>query len=563
VISHEIAHQWFGDLVTMRWWDDIWLNEGFATWMASKPLAAWHPEWQIELDESGETLKALGLDALQSTRPIRFAVETPDEINEVFDAIAYEKTAAVLRMIEAYVGPDAFRRGVASYLKKFSYGNAAGQDFWTEVTRVTGKPVDRIMRSFVDQGGAPVLSVRNKCEDGSSQLSLTVDRFVSVPDAKAASQAWTLPACFARRGGSSDPPSKNSDAPRCEVIDRRETTLRFEGCGPAFANADSRGYYFTDYSPDQVRSFANVPSSLKTTEWMNTLGNEWWMVLAGRHDVDVYLDLVNAMSTSTSPEILDMIHERLSQIETAIASPEEAARLAAWVRARFGPAFAALGQADAKESDDRQHLRAALMTIVGIIGNDTAVQRQARQLADRYLENTRSLPPSLAQTVLIVAAIGGDRALYDRYLAQLGQSSARPEEFYRLFNALPYFGDPVLVQRTLEYAISPAVRSQDAANLIGPLIASPASAETAWGFVNAQWPVLLQRLGVFQGVPEIVASLGSFCSTARAAEVKEFFARNRLPAVDRSVQLAVERIEGCVALDRRQSEPFSAWLRGK
>ncbi len=159
IISHEIAHQWFGNLVTMKWWDDIWLNEGFATWMANKPVAAWRPDWHVELDDAADTQGALGIDAMRSTRPIRMKVETPAEINEVFDGIAYEKTAAVLRMIESYVGPDAFRQGVASYLKRFSYANAAGEDFWNEVAKVTGKPVDRILRSFVDRAGAPVLSV--------------------------------------------------------------------------------------------------------------------------------------------------------------------------------------------------------------------------------------------------------------------------------------------------------------------------------------------------------------------------------------------------------------------
>ena len=155
VISHEIAHQWFGDLVTMKWWDDIWLNEGFATWIASRPLAAWRPEWKVELDDAADTESALGLDALRSTRAIRISVDKPDEINEVFDGIAYEKTAGVLRMIEGSVGPDLFRRGISSYLMKFSYGNAAGEDFWNEMTRVTGRPIDRILQSYVEQPGAP------------------------------------------------------------------------------------------------------------------------------------------------------------------------------------------------------------------------------------------------------------------------------------------------------------------------------------------------------------------------------------------------------------------------
>src|SRR5688572_26068600 len=125
VISHEIAHQWFGNLVTMKWWDDIWLNEGFATWIANKPLARWRPEWKVELDDAADTQSALGIDALRTTRPIRIHVETPDEINEVFDGIAYEKTAGVLRMVEAFVGPDLFRKGITGYLQKYSFANAA------------------------------------------------------------------------------------------------------------------------------------------------------------------------------------------------------------------------------------------------------------------------------------------------------------------------------------------------------------------------------------------------------------------------------------------------------
>ena len=163
IISHEIAHQWFGNLVTMKWWNDIWLNEGFATWIASRPLAAWRPDWNVQLDDATDTQSALGLDALRSTRAIRIDVDTPDEINEVFDGIAYEKTAGVLRMLEAYVGPEAFRKGISSYLQTYAFSNAAGEDFWGEMTRVTGRPVDRIMRAFVEQTGAPVVSVQTRC----------------------------------------------------------------------------------------------------------------------------------------------------------------------------------------------------------------------------------------------------------------------------------------------------------------------------------------------------------------------------------------------------------------
>src|SRR6266481_4583815 len=165
VLAHEMAHQWFGDLVTMKWWDNIWLNEGFATWMALKPSQALHPEWNATLDAVKATNGALELDALMNTHPIRVKAETPEEINELFDPISYEKAGAVLRMLESYVSPDVFRRGVNMYLRKFSYGNATAEDFWNALGAASGRPVDRIMPAFVDQAGEPLVTVKSACQN--------------------------------------------------------------------------------------------------------------------------------------------------------------------------------------------------------------------------------------------------------------------------------------------------------------------------------------------------------------------------------------------------------------
>jgi aminopeptidase N len=551
VISHEIAHQWFGDLVTMKWWDDIWLNEGFATWMAGKPLAAWKPEWRIDLDDAAETQGALGIDALKSTRAIRMKVETPEEINEVFDGIAYQKTAAVLHMIEQYVGPQAFRKGVASYLKKHSYRNAAGEDFWGEVARVTGKPVDRIMRSFVDQVGAPVISVRNSCQQNTGEIELTMNRFTGTPGAPPAPQTWTVPVCFKGATGQT----------RCELVDRRERTLRTDSCHAPFANADSRGYYFTDYTANTVAAFAKNPSSLTAAERISLLGDEWWMVRAGRHDIDLYLDLAAAMAMDDTPVIVDTIATRLEAIADDIADSAERARFQAWIRARFGPALAALGLPGSPgDGEDRQSRRGTLLHLVGVVGNDPDVQRKARELAVQYIADPRSIPSTLAPSVLQVAAVGGDGSLYDGYLAELRKGHSQPERYYRYFNALSWFGDPALVKRTLEFAMSSEVRSQDASTLIGSLLVKPWSSTLAWEFTKDRWPTLLKTLNVFQAIPDIVSSFGSFCSVTRANEVKDFLAKNAVPAVARAAQQAIERIDNCVALDMRQSKPFGAWL---
>jgi len=345
-------------------------------------------------------------------------------------------------------------------------------------------------------------------------------------------------------------------------MDRRARTIRANGCDPVFVNADSRGYYFTDYAPDSVRALvAAGGGSLKPVERISLLEDEWWMVRAGRHDVDLYLDVAAAMSGDETPAITDTISGRLTVIGEDIADPSERPRYEAWIRARFSPTLDTLGlPGNPGDEDARQSRRATLLQLVGVTGNDAGVQRRARELAVKYLADSSTLSGTLAPTVLRVAALSGDAPLYDQYVARLGTLGAQPEMYYRFFNTLTWFKDPALTKRTLDFAMSSGVRSQDAGTLIGTLIARPWSSQIAWEFTRSEWPALLKRLDIFQGIPAIVESFGAFCSAARAAEVKEFFASNPLPAVERTARQAVERIENCVALDARQSKPFAAWL---
>src|SRR5205085_439893 len=194
VVAHEMAHQWFGDLVTMKWWDNLWLNEGFASWLESKPVAKWKPEWNKPLSEVAETAGTLNLDGLKNTRPIRQKAETPAEINELFDGIAYGKAAAVLRMVEHYVDPELFRKGVHNYLLAHSYKNATAEDFWTAISEASGKPADKIMSSFVVQPGAPLL---HASVESDGQLSISQERFFNDRQLLGTSQqVWTVPVCW-------------------------------------------------------------------------------------------------------------------------------------------------------------------------------------------------------------------------------------------------------------------------------------------------------------------------------------------------------------------------------
>src|SRR5229473_3376307 len=195
VLAHEMAHMWFGDLVTMKWWDDIWLNEGFATWMSWKPVEAWKPEWHAERNEIQETGGSLGTDSIASVRAVRAKAETPAEIQTLFDGIAYGKAASVLRMVEAYVGPEVFRKAVNAYLEKHAYANATAEDFWNQVAATSGKPVDKIMAGFTEQPGAPLVSVKTACSGGKTLVTLSQERyFADAAKLKAGSkEIWQIP----------------------------------------------------------------------------------------------------------------------------------------------------------------------------------------------------------------------------------------------------------------------------------------------------------------------------------------------------------------------------------
>ena len=252
-IAHEVAHQWFGDLVTMKWWDDIWLNEGFATWMTPHPVAQWKPDWMENQDVVDNTMRALSGDSVQNTRPIHQEAETRGEIESLFDGIAYGKTAAVLHMLESYLGPETFRAGVNLYLKEHAYGNATASDFWNAMTRSSKQPIDQIMPTFVMQPGAPFVGVEAKCEGGNTTLNLSQKRYLETPAAfnEPNDQIWQIPVCA--KGVSETSAGKQE----CFLLTQRQQQFTLKGCSKfVFPDAGALGYYRFDYDAAPCISWA-------------------------------------------------------------------------------------------------------------------------------------------------------------------------------------------------------------------------------------------------------------------------------------------------------------------
>jgi aminopeptidase N len=545
VLAHEMAHHWFGDLVTMKWWDDIWLNEGFASWMENKPVQTWRPEWHAELAEATDTQGALNLDALPSTRAIRTPAETPEEIVGLFDAIAYEKSAAILRMVEAFVGPDVFRTGVNQYLEKHAYGNATAEDFWTELALASGKPVDRIMASFVDQVG--------------SQMSVVQWPFVqdASPTGNEAAAQWNIPVCrtWANADGTTDR--------ACDVLTGPVETWQHDSC-PAwvYANAGGLGAYRTSYRPDMLRRLAEVAgTALTPVERVSLLGDEWALVRQGQDAITQYLTIAGGLAGDRSGRVAGQITGRLDYVSEYLVDDDLRPAFQAWVRRILTPPAVELGwRARPGEAEDDEARRASVLFTLGDAGADEGTIRAAQDLTLAYLDGTATLEPATLSTALGLAAAHGDAALYDRMLARMRRET-EPTEQQRFRGVLGRFSDPALVARTIDLAFSEEIRTQDAPGLIAALLSNPGARAATWRALTSRWTELEDRLGVFQGIPRVVSSTATICDAETRDDVRRFFDEHDVPAAARALRQSLDSMDACIALRERSRDSLTEFLR--
>ncbi len=559
VIAHEMAHMWFGDLVTMEWWNDIWLNEGFASWMETKALEAWKPSWDLRQSDARSSAKAMAADSLETTRPIRAPkADTPAEINALFDSIAYDKTAAVLRMLEAYLGPQNFRSGVNSYVKKYQDANATASDLWDALAAVSKKPVSQTMENFVNQPGVPVVSEHVACHDGTASVTLSQRRYFYSAGLfnGGTNELWRIPVCMKWSG-----PSGTASASRCVLLKARQQTFTLPKCASwVFLNAGARGYYRSGYDTEALQQIEKVAEEdLTPPERIQLLGDEWALVRIGRAPISDFLNLAEAIRGDQATGVMQVLAGHLQYIGQYLVNGSDQAEFQTWVRNLLRPEAQKLGwQAAPNENPERQVLRATVLRILGVIGHDPTVLAKARELAKSYLENPASVDPDLVSTVLGLAAIDGNQELYDEYLAR-DNIAKTPENYDRYLYALTDFCFSSLVKRTLEHAMSPNVRSQDVASLISAVMQNPAGRELGWDYVKIHWLPLANKMPTYGGVGLINAT-GSFCSSRDRNDVQQFFNRQSVPGGQRALKQALETIGYCVDLKSQQQTRLASWL---
>ena len=548
-IAHEIAHIWFGDLVTMRWWDDIWLNEGFASWMGDRAIESIRPAWIPASTNSKVAGGPMASDVLAATRPIRKSAETPAEIDQLFDGIAYGKTQAILRMIEAYVGDEKFRDGINLYIRRNAWGNASSGDFTGAIDDATTGVVSEIVSSYVSQPGVPLVRVKSRCEGEETVVDLEQSRFLlrGTRTADIEQQLWSIPVCFT---GAS-----------CVILRERNQSFRLPGCHASlFPNAEGHGYYLTSMEPSAYSTLTTDRAALSPAERLTLMRDQWYLVQAGLRPLGDYLDM--AAQFQGDQAVAEQILATLAYATRQMATADEQPRLQALLRRQSEPLLRDLGWSP--RADDTLEQRGLRTTVINLLGDevaDTATRRRATELTRRWLRDRSALAPEVVVEVTRVGVIGGDKRLYDAILAGY-RTSNDPTLKARFLGLLSAFRDPALLQRTLGLTLTDTIRSQDMAGVLGGVVANPAGGELAWAFINENWAALEKKIP--QGhVGRVISSMASAapCSDTWAARVRQLTTEHDLPHASRAARTALERISNCVALRASQRASLNEWLQ--
>lgn len=553
VIAHEIAHQWFGDLVTPKWWNDIWLNEGFATWMSYKAVAAWHPDWAVGINPASTA----AADGQSNAPPVKSRVETPEEISNAGRnyLATYRKPAALLRMLEAYEGAGTFRAGINRYIAKYAYGNATGQDFWNAETEVSRLPINRIMPTFINQPGAPLVRVRDSCQGGNEVVTLSQRRYFSDRAAfeKGGNELWQVPVGLkwsSREGG----PHK-----RVALLRQKEQTFRLPACVPwVYGNAGGNGYYVVTYGASDLRNLArSIETNLTPAERVALVTDESALLPIGKASIAGFMNLANGLRGDRSAEVIWPLIGQLSEIDNKLVNDKDRASYQGWARWWLKPLSKRLGwEPVAGENAQKAELRPQVLWALGSIGRDQQTLIEARNLANGYLTNPSSLDPSLVDVVLNLAALSAGSRFYDELLAR-ARSEKRPASFH-YWLALPHFDNPALVRRTLDYALSPeAPYKKYIFDALQQEFGSRDTRGATWDWLKAHWSSI-------EAMPNIASPsirlTGHFCDREHEADIRRFFTAHPVPGGDQALAFATKRVAGCSALRSRQGPELGAWL---
>jgi aminopeptidase N len=542
VVAHEMAHQWFGDLVTMAWWDDLWLNEGFASWMENKATDHFHPEWNMWLQAQDGQQSAMRLDARTGTHPIITPIHDVFAAANAFDDITYQKGQAVIRMLESYVGEDTFRSGVRNYIARHAYSNTVTDDLWTEIDKVSPKPVTQIAHDFTLQAGVPLITAT----DAGQGVRLTQGRFAT----DAASQTprtWRVPVAVASADKAADWNGVVSMA-RPETVPGSSKGL--------VVNAGQTGYFRTDYSPALWGRLAPQFASLTSADELGLIFDSRALGEAGVAPMSEFLELTRYATPSLDPIVLSTLAEQLAAVDSYYQAGPRRDAYRAFVRSRLAPLFAAVGW-DPKqgESDNAALLRTTLIATLGQM-DDPQVVAEARRRFDSYLQHPDSLSGSARTTVLGIVASHADAATWEQ-LHQLARASKQPTDKSRLYRQLGQSHDPALADKALALALSGEPTATDAPAIISSV--ANVYPEKAFDFAVAHRTQIDQMLEPTSRT-SFYTGLGGRSKQVAMTEKLEAFAKTAPASTRGETNKAIAAIKVRTDIAAKRLPEVDAWL---
>ncbi len=550
VAAHEIAHQWFGNLVTMQWWDDLWLNEGFATWMAGRTTEKLHPEWNTRVYAVFGRDGAMGMDSVESTHPVVQEAGTVEQVMQAFDGITYQKGQAVIRMLEGYVGADAWREGVRSYMKEHAYGNTVSNDLWRAVQSASGKPIEDIAHDFTLQPGVPLITVASaNCEGGNTTLVLEQGEFTRDRPGKKP-LAWSVPVIAQVVGNKADARM---------VVENGKGTLEVPGCGPVVVNAGQTGYYRTLYKPAQFAQVREGFAKMDTLDQIGVLQDTWALGLGGLQPASDYLELAAALPVDADPMLWGEVAGSFASLDGYYAG--DAARQAAF-RAfaveTLKPVLARVGWAP-QEGEDApvKLLREGLIGTLGELG-DAEVIAEARRRFAASETDAGAIPAELRRTILGVVALHADAATWDK-LHAAAKSETTPLVKDMLYSLLSSTKDEALAKRALELALTDEPGATLSASMIGTVAGE--HPDLAFDFAVAHAGELGDRIDASSRTRYYPGLANGSLDKAMIGKLNAYAEKNIPEPARRPVKSAVANIEYRLGVREQRLPEIDAWLK--
>jgi cytosol alanyl aminopeptidase len=559
VIAHEFAHQWFGDLVTAEWWDDIWLNEGFATWAEAKMVDTWRPSYGATLDQIADVQHVMDTDALRSARAVRQPVRTSSEAMEAFDGLTYEKGAAVLRMIESWLGADTFRRGVQRYMHEHAWKSARADDLFNALDFVSAQKVGELASSFLDKPGVPSVLLTWKCggKEG-SQAELRQSEWRPLGEASEAARTWTLPVCVA---------SDRLKGKSCFTLGAEPITRTVPACPSwVYPNADEAGYYRFAMDRTQLLSLTRSVPGLDPANRLGLVSNAWAAVRQGSIDASTLLDMLPTFDSENNRVVVGEIVDVLRSVNEALVDPSDREAFQRYVTARMAAKKGALGweSGGGTTDDDRALERRSVLRAMGEIARDKRTLVEADAYAERWLKNPASVSADTAAIAVPLASLHAGVSRLDA-LRSAAKSARDPGDRVLAIRAMGMFDDPTVQGKALDLALTDELKLSELVYLFRPVIARPDAAPVLFAWEKEHWAELRKRVPASMGGGILVKVAGALCSRAARDEAEGFFASatQGLEGTKRPLDEALEEASLCVALRERGAADVSRHLRKK